>query len=121
MTSFICILFDENVDGLFVGLLANRESELVVWQVGAPGAPPKGTADPDLLIWCEERKFMLVTNNRKSMPVHLKDHLNAGRHILGIILLNATLSVRENIDELWLIAISGDAARFQDRISYLPI
>jgi hypothetical protein len=55
------------------------------------------------------------------MPAHLSDHLKAKRHTPGIILLNATLSVGANIDELWLIATSGDAARFEDCITYLPI
>ena len=119
--SFLKLLLDENVDDLFARELLRLESDLVVWSVGAPGAPPKGTLDPELLAWCEERDFVLVTNNRKSMPVHLASHIAAGRHIAGIILLNATLPIGKTIDELWLIATSGDASRFRDQISYLPI
>jgi hypothetical protein len=119
--TFLKLLLDENVDDLFGRELLRRDTEVVVWSIGAPGAPPKGTSDPQLLIWCEERGFLLVTNNRKSMPAHLSDHLKAKRHTPGIILLNATLSVGANIDELWLIATSGDAVRFEDCITYLPI
>lgn len=89
--------------------------------MGAPGAPAKGTLDPELLGWCEEHSFVLVTNNRKSMPVHLASHVAGGGHIAGIILLNAALPVGVTIDELRLIATVGDAARFCDQISYLPI
>lgn len=119
--SFLKLLLDENVDDLFGRELLRRETELTVWSVGAPGAPPKGTLDPDLLVWCEEHGFLLITNNRKSMPTHLADHLKTNRHTPGIILLNATLSVGANIDELWLIATSHEPARFEDRITYLPI
>ncbi|MDM8525395.1 hypothetical protein QUF80_18670, partial [Desulfococcaceae bacterium HSG8] len=31
----------------------------------------------DILLWCETDNFSLVTNNRKTMPGHLKEHLGA--------------------------------------------
>ncbi len=37
------------------------------------------------------------------------------------LLLDATLPPGDTLDELWLIATSGDPVRFRDRISYLPI
>jgi hypothetical protein len=46
-------LLDENVDPLYANELIQREPAPVVWRIGAPGAPLKGTSDPDLLIWCE--------------------------------------------------------------------
>nr|WP_293128835.1 DUF5615 family PIN-like protein [Microcoleus sp. bin38.metabat.b11b12b14.051] len=49
--------------------------------MGEPEAPSRGTLDPEILKWCEEYNFILVTNNRKSMPVHLTDHLAERRHI----------------------------------------
>lgn len=62
-------LLDENVHPLYQIQLRRRAPELMVWAVGDPSAPPKGTLDPEILCWCEEHKFVLVTNNRKSMPV----------------------------------------------------
>ena len=113
-------LLDENVDSLYASELIRRDPALVVWRVGAPGAPPKGTSDPDILIWCEAHRFVLVTNNRKSMPAHLYDHLAAGRHIAGIIALNPVMSVGDTLDDLWLIATAADEAEYFDRIAYLP-
>ena len=71
-------LLDENVDPLFRTELAKHEQKLVIWKVGDPGTPPTSTSDPEILRWCEENSFILVTNNRKSMPRHLRDHLSQG-------------------------------------------
>lgn len=112
---------DENVNPLLRRELLRREPNLTVWQVGMLGALDYGTLDPEILIWCEENGFILVTNNRKSMPVHLNDHLAESRHIWGIFSLNENISVGETIDELILIALVSSAEDYQDQIIYLPI
>ena len=68
-------LLDENVDSNYKKQILRYNTDLVVWIVGEPDTPPKGTLDPDILLWCEEYNFVLVTNNRTSMPVHLRDHI----------------------------------------------
>ena len=95
-------LMDENLDPLYKRQLLIKQSRLVVFVVGDPGAPPKGTPDPEILRWCEEYNFVLVTNNRASMPVHLAAHLAEGRHIPGIIILNARMSIGATIEQLLL-------------------
>ncbi|WP_366053377.1 hypothetical protein [Microcoleus sp. PH2017_34_RAT_O_A] len=89
--------------------------------MGDIGTPPKSTLDPDILIWCEDNRFILVTNNRKSMPVHLTDHMAEGRHIPGIFILNSDLSIGQNIEELILIADGSFDNEYQDRIVHLPL
>ena len=68
-------LLDENVDPNYKKQILRYNTDLVVWIVGEPDTPPKGTLDPEILLWCEEYNFVLVTNNRTSMPVHLRDHI----------------------------------------------
>lgn len=114
-------LFDENVDPLYVIQLRRRKPDLVILAVGELSAPFRGTLDPEILIWCEIHNFILVTNNRRSMPVHLSAHLAEARHIPGIFLLNPKLSVGENIEELILIAEVSDDDEYRDRIDYLPL
>lgn len=114
-------LLDENVNPLFRSALLRREPSMVVWRVGSPGAPPDGTLDPKILYWCEEHEFILVTNNRTSMPVHLRDHLAEGRHILGIIQLNQNMSIPETLEELCLIWALSEEGEYRDRIEYLPL
>ncbi|MBD1807813.1 DUF5615 family PIN-like protein [Microcoleus sp. FACHB-SPT15] len=114
-------LLDENVDLIYQSQLQRRSPNVVVWAVGNPGTPPKSTLDPEILCWCEEYNCVLVTNNRKSMPVHLTDHIAEGRHVPGILILNPDLSIGQTLDELILIAEASFDDEYQDRIVHLPL
>lgn len=94
---------------------------LVVRMIGDPDAPPKGTLDPEILIWCEIYNFILVTNNRKSMPKHLADHLAEGHHIPGIFAIDPSKNIGETLTELIMIAGASFSGEYQDRIEYLPL
>lgn len=115
----IRFLMDENLDPLYKRQLLLKKPDLVVYAVGEVATPSKGTPDPEILCWCEENNFILITNNRKSMPIHLVDHLAQERHAPSIITLNAEMSIGETIEELILIAEAGSADDYQDRIEYL--
>jgi hypothetical protein len=39
------------------------------------------------------QQFALATYNRASMPIHLRDHLAAGRHIPGVFVLRRKMTV----------------------------
>lgn len=90
-------------------------------QVGTPDSPAKGTLDPDLLLWCEEHAFILVTNNRKTMPGHLHDHLVSGHHVPGILIMNSKMTIAETIEELLLIWVASDEEEYHDRLEHLPL
>ena len=64
---------DENVNPIYKAQLLKDFADLTVWAVGDAGCPTKGTLDPEILVWCEANGFILVTNNRVSMLVHLSD------------------------------------------------
>ena len=76
---------------------------------------------PEILCWCEEHGFILVTNNRKSMPTHLRDHLTGGRHVPGIIELNPNMTLGQIVEELWLIGGASHEDEYLDRIAFLPV
>lgn len=112
-------LFDENVDPALLIALRRREPELTVWRVGDPGAPPFGTLDPAILLWCERSDFVLVTNNRRSMPMHLSEHIGSGHRIPGIFLINAALNFGEIIEILLLAAQIAGPDEYRDQIRHL--
>jgi hypothetical protein len=112
---------DENVDIIYLNQIRRRNPNIVVRAVGSIAAPEKGTLDPEILKWCETKQFVLVTNNRKSMPLHLSDHLAAGRHIPGIITLSRTMSIGEIIEELIFLAEASLEEDFLDQIKHMPI
>lgn len=114
-------LIDENVNPIYANQIRLREPDIIIKVVGEPKTPPKSTLDPEILCWCEDNNFLLVTNNRTSMPVHLADHLTANRHLPGIFILNPNLSIGENLEELILAALASEDDEYQDRIVYLPL
>ena len=116
----ISYLLDEHIAPTYREQLIRHKPDLTVWMIGDPGAPAKGTSDPEILCWCEDKGFVLVTSNRKSMPDHLRDHLAAGRHVPGILTLNPDMTWRDTIDELILIAEAAFADEYRDLILYLP-
>lgn len=114
-------LTDENVDLVYMKQIRRREHEIVVRAVGGSAAPPKGTLDPEILEWCEINQFVLVTNNPTSMLPHLTDHLKEGRHIPGILILSANMSIGAIIDELIFLAKAVSDVEFRDQIRHMPI
>jgi len=97
-------LIDENVSPAYPQQLRQKKPELEIRAVGEVGTPAKSTKDPEILDWCAEYDFVLVTHNRTSMPVHLRDLLNQGRHVPGSFILSPGLSMGQNVEELILIA-----------------
>jgi len=113
-------LIDENMSPQYHTQLLYHEPSLTVLAVGDENAPARGTQDPDILVWCEQNQFSLITNNRESMPQHLSDHLSAGHHVPGIFTINRKVSMGLIIDQLLLIAGASDEEEYIDRITYIP-
>ena len=113
-------LIDENISPRYRTQLLYHEPSLTVLAVGDEGAPPKSTPDPEILEWCEQHQFSLITNNRESMPQHLSDHLSAGHHVPGIFTINLEAPMGKIIEELLLIVGASDEDEYIDRITYIP-
>jgi hypothetical protein len=114
-------LLDEHIPPVYRAQLLRAEPGLTVWAIGDPGTPPLGSLDQQILAWCEEHGFLLVTNNRKSMPRHLAEHLAQGRHIPGILVISLEAGIGQIVAELALIAGASQADEYQDMMLYLPI
>ncbi len=114
-------LLGEHIPKALPAAIRQRDPDLAVWRIGQPGAPPLETADPELLLWCEEQDFVLVTNNRATMPQHLAAHLAEGRHLPGILIINPLQSPGETAEELWLAAHFSLPGEYRDQIRYLPL
>jgi hypothetical protein len=114
-------LIDENVNPIYTIQLRRIKADLTVRAVGEVGTPPQSTLDPEILDWCQKYEFILVTNNRSSMPIHLADHIEKGCYIPGILILNPDLSIGQNLDELILIAEGVFDSEYQNQIIFLPI
>ena len=113
-------LFDEHVWPVLAQALWQHEPAIDIVFVGDPGAPARGTLDPDLLIAADAMGRILVTQDKNSMPGHLTDHFVGGRHTHGVILLRRGFSLNAYLQDLLLIWHTTDADEWIDRTEYIP-
>jgi hypothetical protein len=90
-------------------------------RVGRTGAPPSGTTDPDNLIWAEAEDRILVSRDFNTLIQHLNDHLAAGRHSPGVLLIRPGHTYAQIISELEAIAHAGQPDDFRDRVQFIPL
>ncbi len=114
-------LIDENISPQYRTQLLRHEPSLTVLAVGDEGTPARSTSDPEILVWCEQHQFNLITNNRESMPQHLSDHRKKGGHVPAIFTINLTVPMGKIIEELLLIAGASDEDEYINEIKYLPL
>ncbi len=94
--------------------------EIHVRLIGDEGVPPLGTSDPDILTWIEHNNYILITNNRTTMPRHLIEHLQAGGHVPGILCFPQRASIGTYVKELRRIWNAFEPEHYQDVIQYPP-
>ncbi|MCS7282599.1 MAG: DUF5615 family PIN-like protein [Anaerolineae bacterium] len=114
-------LLDEHIPRAVQRQLRRRDLRIEVLAIGDPGAPAAGTPDPTILTWIEENGYILITENRRTLPAYLAAHFAAGRHIPGLFWLRPGTSIGEIVEELYLIWQSCTAEEFLDQTLYLPL
>ena len=109
-------LLDEHFNRTLQGQLPEMHIRLI----GDEGAPPLSTPDSDILTWIEHNNYILLTNNRATMPRHLIEHLQTGGHVPGILCFPQRTSIGTYIKELRRIWHSFEPDQYRDVIQYLP-
>lgn len=100
--------------------IQEQSPEIHVRLIGDADAPPLGTPDPAILTWIERNNYILVTNNRRTMPRHLTEHLQTGGHVPGILCFPQRASIGTYIKELGRIWSSFNPEQYRDVVQYLP-
>src|SRR5262249_19224891 len=118
-------LLDENLAGrLWSALMRHnaRGIDLVdAIQVGDPPDLPRGSQDPDILIWAEAEDRILVSEDLSTLPIFLTNHLEAGRHSPGIFLIRHGSALKEVVDFLVLAAHASEPWEWADRCQFIPV
>ena len=114
-------LLDENMDRAIQRQLQRLNSEIDVKLVGDAEVPPRGTSDPDILMWIEREDYILVTKNRRTMPKHFVEHLAADRHVPGVLCIRKYVTMAALIDVLYLIWYASDTEEYRDRLVFIPL
>jgi hypothetical protein len=66
---------------------AVRHTEPAIEFVSAFEGGIVGLPDPEVLGIVAQKGRILVTHDRRTMPMHLRDHLIAGRHSPGVLVV----------------------------------
>jgi hypothetical protein len=116
-------LFDEHLRGtlplVVVRAARHYGLDIDVLQVGDPDGPALGTADADLLEWAESDNRMIVSLDSRTLPRHLDDHLAAGRHCPGVLIVRTPMNIAL-AEWLVLIAFVTEPEEWRDRVSFVP-
>lgn len=113
-------LLDENVSLNVQTQLKRLGNEIVVLAVGDPDAPGKGTQDPEILLWLEANDFILVTENRRTMPEHLTRHYEEGHFVPGILWIRPRTSLGRIVETLFQLWLSSEHEQFLHRNEFIP-
>lgn len=117
-------LLDENLRGPLWQAVRQHNSQgqhlLDVVRVGDPPDLPLGASDPDILLWTEREGRLFVSLDKRTLPGHLARHLQAGGHVPGILIVAPGSAIAPVVDYLVLAAYAGDAADYQDGITFIP-
>ena len=121
LASLVKYLIDVDTTPKLRDGLRRRQPSIDVRVVGDGGAPAHGTKDPEILDFLQREGYILVTFNRKTIPKHLQEHLQKGRHVSGIFLLRKGASYRRILEDLELVWYIGELDEYRDKITYIPL
>ena len=118
--STVKYLLDENVPEALADAIIRQEPAIELISVGQNPGPAKGTKDPELLMAAEAGKLTLITLDKRTVPIHVADHLAGGHHTWGVFILRRGFAIPRYVDLLMRIWSSTQAEEWQDRIEWLP-
>jgi hypothetical protein len=113
-------LMDECMDHDLIAYLRSLEPTMDILAVGEPGAPPKGTLDPDVLLAAETLGRLLISGDKSTMTRHLAAHFLAGHHTSGVLLLRAGFPLAKYAGDIRLIWFATLRDEWIDRTDYIP-
>jgi Domain of unknown function (DUF5615) len=121
----LAYVFDEHLPGALWKAIQQHNAAGVdpvdAVRVGDPPGLPRGTKDPALLQWAEQAGRILLSFDKKTLPGHLTDHLQAGHHSPGIFLIRRRATIPQVVAFLVLAAHASDPATWQDQVVRVPL
>ena len=124
MTPVLRYVLDENLPGVLWRAIQYHNIQsafpLDVVRVGDPPDLPLRTVDPDILVWAERELRIFVSLDKSTLPGHLTQHLQQGRHTPGIFILIRSSKLRDILDYLIYAAYAGQPLDYADGIRFIP-
>ena len=74
-----------------------------------------------MLRWCEQADRILLSRDKRTMPIHYAAHVASGHYIPGIFLILTHASRMAVQESLELIVEASSPAEWRDRLVFLPL
>jgi Domain of unknown function (DUF5615) len=120
----IGFVLDENCRGPLWSAIRSHNLRgkdiLDVVRVGDLPELPLQTSDPEILVWAERARRILLTYDESSMPGHWIAHLQAGRHSPDMFIVRSEVTLPEIVEVMVIVARASDPGEWLDRLEYIP-
>ena len=113
------LLIDQDLDHVILRGLLLRVPDADV--VTAHQAGLSQASDRDVLGWAAEQGRVLVTHDRRTMPVHAADRIANSERVAGLIVVSRRLPVSKVIDDLEIIVTCSEMSEWENVIKHLPL
>ena len=113
-------LFDEDMPSNLLEALLRVEPSIDVLCVGDSDAPTSGSLDPVLLDSAFKAGRILVTRDKKTMPVHLAAYFEQQKHTAGVIMLRAFFPLSRIVEDLFMVWFITKPDEWIDRTEIIP-
>lgn len=113
------LLIDQDLDHDILRGLIRRIPQLdavTAFEIGMNRA-----TDPELLAWAAQKKRVIITHDRTTMPAHASNLLRDGKAIAGLIIVPRRLALHQVLDDLELMITCSDGDEWKNVIRYMPL
>jgi hypothetical protein len=110
---------DEDVNGNIIRGVRRREPKIDLVRV-QDVFPPR-TPDPVLLDWAATEGRILITQDENTLIGNAWDRVRAGRPMAGVLVRGKSVTIRQAIYELIVVALCGTSEDFKDQVLFLPL
>ncbi len=113
------ILIDQDFDHDILRGLVRRISKLdfvTAFDVGL-----NEVEDPELLLWAAADKRILLTHDRKTMPVHFAALLENNKNLMGVFVVPRRLPIGQAIAELEVMITCSTFEEWENTVKILPL
>jgi len=114
-------LLDEHINPAIQRQLRRLIREIDVRCVGDANDSVKGTLDEDMLDWAATNEFILVSEDRRTLPSTIAARLWIGNHIAGVLFVRSSSRIGDIIETLELIWHTSEQEEFLDCTLFIPL
>jgi hypothetical protein len=116
----LSIRFQADNDLKFAIVKAVRKREPAIDFASALESGLDGVSDPELLKRAARDNRILVSHDRRTMLNHFRNHLAAGKHSPGLIIVAQGTAIGSIIEGIILFWAATDSQDWRDQAYHLP-